>query len=234
MKAKQWVSTLVPLVRDIDSPGTLDTYLAQVEALHQQCQAMVDARLAKLPAAKPTSDFPGWGQAARAAGNDERRLAAYREGLVKWDAVVHGVTQALGEERPPFPLFRGGLLLRDIGRLHDKLSAKTIQKAQADAEARVLFGLVRTLGYQDEPAFASMKTLIDGALVNLTMQAIDRTVDEFIELQNLILEGKQSSARAMELHSKLFHARGSLLGHIQSLPVHKQLEAYLLIGRKAG
>ena len=233
MKAKEWVSTLVPLVRDIDSPGTLDTYLAQVEALHQQCQAMVDARLANIPAAKPTSGFPGW-EAARAAGNDERRLAAYREGLVKWDAVVHGVAQALGEERPPFPLFRGGLLLRDIGRLHDKLSAKIIQKAQADSEARVLFGLVRTLGYQDEPAFASMKTLIDGALVNLTMQAIDRTVEEFVELQSLILEGKQSSARALELHSKLFHARGSLLGHIQSLPVHKQLEAYLLIGRKVG
>lgn len=232
MKAKAWVNTLVPLVRDIDIAGTLDAYLAQVEALHAQCQAMVDARLAKIPASKPASPFSGWGGVASA--NDERRQAAYREGLVKWDSVVHGVTQALGSDKAPFPLFRGGLLLRDISRLHEKLSAKAISKAHAEAEAKVLFGLVAQLGYREEPVFASMKSLIDQALVALTMDAIDRTVDEFLELRQLMTEGKQSSARAMVLHSRFFQARGSLLQNIQSLPLHKQLEAYLLIGHKAG
>ena len=78
-----------------------------------------------------------------------------------------------------------------------------------------------------------MMELLDRSLNGLTMDHINTMVDEFMELQKLMNSGQGGTARAMKLHSKLFHMRSSLMSHIRSLPAKEQFMAYFLIGEKA-
>ena len=228
MKAKEWIRTLVPLAGDLENQG--ESYLNEVEKLFAECRTLVDARLAPIRLeSSPPRGFRTGDQVRSAT--DDRRVAAYREGLVKWDAVVHGVNLELGAPAP-FPLFRGGLLVKDLGDLREKLEAKALSFDRARSERAVLDKVVSSLNYQDDVIFVSLFGLVDDLLNNLTLHQVVKVGDDLKELMDLMRNGQQLSQRAMALHAKLYHLRNTLRTDIEKLPASQQLAAYHLLGQR--
>ncbi len=225
MKSKDWIKKLVPLAQDAENNSA--PYLEAVDELYKQCYEIVATRLSNIRATKPAYAYGG-----QVSNTDERRLAAYREGLVKWDAVTHGVSMALGGAAP-FPLFKGSLLLKDISQLQDRLENKKISIEKARAERNLLMNLVTGLNYQKDKVFTVLFEMIDAMLQNMTFENVIKAKDDILELLDLHRNGRGQSERATSLQMKLFHTRNKLEKDIQSLSPSQQLQFYFLLGQHA-
>ncbi len=229
MKAKEWIQALVPLAQAGEAQH--DAYLTQVDALAEECRALINARLNKIKVSRSSvSPAPGLGFVRNQT--NERLAAAYREGLVKWDAVAHGVSQTLGDSSVPFPLFRGALIVTDMGRLLDALADHPGHKAQIENEFQVLEDLARGLGYVAEPIFVSIIDLFRKQQRKATLASVGELIDGLAELRKLVHEGQGKSKRAMELQATLFHLRHRLASVLDQMAPAEKLEVYLMMGMK--
>ena len=235
MKAKEWIATLVPLARAAEQEHQGDAYLEAVEQLHRETRSIIDARLqsAHLHANRDQFHFRSHAHrsGAKAMGTDDRQLIAYREGLVKWDAVVHGVSLALGHE-PPFPLFKGGPLIHELNALQTQVQTQAINRNQAQVQFKALSNLIQMLNYQEQPLFKVLLEMIQKALHQDTLRHISTTIDSLKELVDLIQKGEGHTPKAQELHARMYHQRTDLLRSIESLPPRERLTAYLLLGQR--
>jgi len=229
MKAKEWVQILTPLSQAGEE--RTDDFLEQVDLLAKECYAIVDARLGQLERPKGPSR-PGLGFLNR--GSDERMAAAYREGLVKWDAVVHGVTQNLSGDDGAlrFPLFRGGLLVSRMGALESALASNPTHRERIERDFRVLESVAKGLGYLSDPIFASLVDLFNRQLGNAALESVEQLTEELLELQKLMNSGKMKTDRAMKLHMKLFHLRDKLHAALDQMSLEQKMQAYFLLGLK--
>jgi len=222
MKAKEWIKALV-LLAQAGEDG-YEAFSDQVNALAVECQAIVNTRLATLKPAP--ARFSSRGDRSE---HEERRCAAYREGLVKWDAVVHGVALALGTQ-PPFPLFRGALLVQDLSKVGDRLRLQAITKDQAMSEVAALEAVIRGMGYHETPVFTSLLEMVHNQIHNLTLVSILELTDDLKEFQTLATQGKLGTARGQQLQSRLLYMRVQLNDAIRSLPLEQKLQAFYLLG----
>lgn len=235
MKSKEWIAILVPLARAAEQEHQGDAYLEAVEQLHRETRAIIDARLQGVHAHAKRDQFqfrsPARGSTSKAMGTDERQLIAYREGLVKWDAVVHGVSLALGHE-PPFPLFKGGPLVHELNALQTRVQTQAINRDQAQVQFQALSNLIQMLNYQEQPLFKVLLEMIQKALHQDTLRHISTTIDSLKELVDLIQKGEGHTPKAQELHARMYHQRMDLLHAMDSLPPRERLTAYLLLGQR--
>lgn len=229
MKAKEWVQLLTPLIQAGEE--RTDEFLEQVDRLAKECFAIVDARLGQLERPKG-SVRPGLGFVNR--GSDERMAAAYREGLVKWDAVVHGVTQNLSGDEGAlrFPLFRGGILANRMGALESALANNSTHRERIERDFRVLESVAKGLGYLSDPIFVSLVDLFNQQLGNAALESMEQLTEELLELQTLMNSGKMKTDRAMKLHMKLFHLRDKLQSALGQMSLEQRMQAYFLLGLK--
>ena len=229
MKAKEWVQILTPLSQAGEE--RTEEFLEQVELLAKECYAIVDARLGNLDRPDVQSRH-GLGFVNR--GSDERMAAAYREGLIKWDAVVHGVTQNLSSDEGAlrFPLFRGGILAGRMGELESALSSNPTHRERIERDFRVLESVARGLGYLSDPIFVSLVDLFNRQIGNAALDSIDQLTEELLELQKLMNSGKMKTDRAMKLHMKLFHLRDKLHAALDRMSPDQKIQAYFLLGLK--
>lgn len=230
MKSKQWIATLVPLVRDVDLDS--EAYFKAVEDLYQETRAIIDLRLQGVKDDRHPAGFlrP---QHGNSLGSGDRRLAAYREGLVKWDAVVHGVTLALGNP-PPFPFFKGGPLVHELSQLQERIEQNKVSFDEAKSQFSALSHLIRAMNYHEQVIFTSLLELTQTTLNKGALRQVETVGESLKELVTLIQQGKGTSQRAMALHAQTYHQRRKLKGVIDSLPARDQLTAYLLLGQTMG
>lgn len=227
MKSKEWIALLIPLARAAETHS--DDYLEAVERLFQESRAIIDGRLANIR--ERTPGFSGGRAGDQALGTGGRRLAAYREGLVKWDAVVHGVTLAL-DSKPPFPLFKGGALVHDLSQLHEQIQKKALPLDKAKSRFAELSRFIEALHYNEEKVFVALLDMTQEALNTGTLHQVEQAADALGELMDLIRTGSGESERAMELRVRAYHLRNQLLENIESLPIRDQLVAYHLLGQR--
>lgn len=141
MKAKEWVVRLTAQVQNATDATTeqlgevlWENYSVSCTALMKECLEIVTLRTKNAQ----KKDYRSYG--FRLENNTETN--ALREAMVKWKAVVHGVTEKLGDT-PPFPLVNGALFLPWLTHLDTVIEDEKTSWSEAQA---VLAGLEEMAG----------------------------------------------------------------------------------------
>lgn len=146
MKAKDWIRRIAPLKACATDEQT-QQFLAAVSELEAECRAMATERLKRL--ANPDR--------RKQRGTDfvSGYMDAFRDSMVKWNAVVHGVADGGPQV---FPLVRGIMALEQIRFCQNLLQgdqdsplASAMGREQVVGLYWALKAMPVTWGFQDYP-----------------------------------------------------------------------------------